>query len=67
MPPHCFEMIPDHQPVSPSVEKVLSYWKDRAPLHEAALEYLEKFLFRGRFDVRRPAIFEQFLAQVEGD
>ncbi|MEQ1842356.1 MAG: hypothetical protein ABL994_18280, partial [Verrucomicrobiales bacterium] len=66
-PTHCFEMVPDHQPVSPSVEKILNQWKDRAPLREAAVEYLEKYLFRGRYDARRPAIFEQFLAQVEGD
>lgn len=67
LPAHCFEMVPDHQPVSPSVEKVLNKWRDRAPLREAAVEYLEQYLFRGRYDICRPAIFEQFLAQVEGD
>lgn len=67
LPVHCFEMVPDHQPVSPSVEKVLNQWRDRAPLREAAFEYLEQFLFRGRYDACRPAIFEHFLAQVEGD
>jgi hypothetical protein len=66
LPTECMDLVPDHAPITPYVERALAERTARAGRRRAALEALEAQLDRGMYASSRPRVFEEFRAQLGG-
>ncbi len=56
--------VEPHQPVLPAIERALALRRERPEVLEENVRFLERFLDRGMYSRRRPALWERFLAQL---
>jgi hypothetical protein len=65
LPTEHMDMVPDHAPVTPYVERALAERAGRAGRRRAALDVLERQLDGGMYAHSRREVFEKFSAQLE--
>lgn len=65
LPAQCFEMVLDHTPLAPVVERILNDWPGDDSRREAAVAHFEQYLYRGRYDRRIKLPREVFLSQLD--
>ena len=66
LPREAFDEVPDHADIAPFVVRALAEYPARAARRRAALQAMEAQLDGGLYSRRRPQVFQQFVAQLEG-